>query len=478
MRSNGPKKKRAGDTHAAVIAPPVPVTLPPGLQARDRACRLILDRARAFPEIAGDPLDETGLSSRDAAFAHAIAENATRYWLTLSHLLNGFLKLPLRDLEPAMRAVLLCGAAQIVVMDRIPVHAAIDTSVEWAKRAIRPGAAGMVNAVLRRVAELAGASTAGERPHRQAWSGTRDEIPLPDGSALLLAQPILPEPALERLGVATSHTLWQVSRWAAELGIRKATELAHHDLTAAPVILNVSHAREPLPPSEHLAAHSRAGHVVAGGPRAWLAELLQSRTDAWAQDPSSSLAVESVAGLSPSVVLDLCAGRGTKTRQLAATFPRARIIACDPDAVRSRTLAEVFDGSAQVTVTTPHEARAAWAGRADLVLLDVPCSNTGVLARRAEAKYRCGPTQLARLTAIQREILGAAPAMLAPGGKILYSTCSLDRDENRAVATSVEPHGLRVETEALTLPAGPPGGAPTEYHDGSYSALLSRHPAQ
>lgn len=456
---------------------PPAVATPAGVEARDRAFRLLAGRARSFPEMTGDQLDETGLSARDAALAYAIAQCATRYWLTLTYLLELHLKTPLASLEPPMRAVLLGGAAQIVLMDRVPVHAAIDTSVQWAKRAIRPGAAGMVNAVLRRVAELAGSSASQPRPRRDVWAGGRDEIPLGDGSALVLAHPALPKPAPQRIATATSHPLWLVSRWISRLGMEGARELAHHSLVNAPVILNISHARAGLEPSEYLSPHASPGHVVASGPRDWLATLLGSRKDVWAQDPASARAVAEIAensGQGPRTVLDLCAGQGTKTRQLAAVFPTARVVACDPDPVRSQVLREAFAESRQVTVLTPGEVRADWSGKADLILLDVPCSNTGVLARRLEAKYRCGPAQLSRLTSLQREILESSFPLLAPGGKILYSTCSLDDEENHAIAAGVPGSGLALERETLTLPVGRPGGDPRQYHDGSYSALLSR----
>jgi 16S rRNA (cytosine967-C5)-methyltransferase len=214
--------------------------------------------------------------------------------------------------------------------------------------------------------------------------------------------------------------------------------------------------------------------MVASGARAWLTALLSARSDVWVQDPASSRALADIAGLSPGVILDLCAGQGTKTRQLSALFPNARIFASDPDGSRSQVLRQVFAGSARVKVVPPQEIRETQEGKADLILLDVPCSNTGVLARRTEAKYRAGPAQLSRLAAIQQRIVADAAPLLSPRGMVLYSTCSLDEEENRTIASSGEKFGLRIQRETLTLPAGRPGGEASDYHDGSYSALLSR----
>src|SRR5690606_28607210 len=127
--------------------------------------------------------------------------------------------------------------------------------------------------------------------------------------------------------------------------------------------------------------HRSPAHRVYAGPRERLERLLAARPDIWAQDPASSGAVESAAGLEPGLVVDACAGRGTKTRQLAAMFPAARVIATDTDAQRFAELRRVFEGSERVEVVPPRRLREVVDGGADLVLLDVPCSNTGVLSR-------------------------------------------------------------------------------------------------
>jgi 16S rRNA (cytosine967-C5)-methyltransferase len=173
--------------------------------------------------------------------------------------------------------------------------------------------------------------------------------------------------------------------------------------------------------------------------------------------------------------VDLCAGQGTKTRQLAAVFPTAGIIATDVDGARYRTLADFWRGNERVRVLPIDDAIRDASGRADLVLLDVPCSNTGVLARRVEAKYRCGRAQLDRLIAIQRQIIDRAVPLLSPSGRLLYSTCSIDADENHDQAEwAHQRHGLAIASTSSLLPRGLPGDDPTTYHDGSFSAVLAR----
>ena len=134
---------------------------------RDRAFRAIAARAKVFPEINTGDLDESGLDPRDGALVHMIVDTVCRHWLTLEFLIDLYGKEPLRNVEHKMQAVLLGGAAQIVYMDRVPVHAAIDTAVEWAKKYVRTGAGGMVNAVLDRLARelrLPNAEQSGGKP--------------------------------------------------------------------------------------------------------------------------------------------------------------------------------------------------------------------------------------------------------------------------------------------------------------------------
>ncbi|MBX3357053.1 MAG: hypothetical protein KF745_01365 [Phycisphaeraceae bacterium] len=416
-------------------------------------------------------MDTTALRSIDGAFAHALYDAVIRRWLTLTFILNRYARQPMDRMEPAMQAVLLAGAAQLMLMDRVPAHGAINQAVEWAKRSIRPGSAGLVNAVLRRVAALRGDAAA----RRDRWTNLRDEIPASDGSARVLTEAVLPEPAMERASAATGLPMPVLASWIAAMGPEAAVGAALHTVGAAPVILNVAHARAPLGPAARVTPHSMAGAAIWDGDHADLTEMLSVRTDVWVQDPASALAVAGVAGAAPKVAMDLCAGQGTKTRQLAATFPEARVIATDVDDARRATLRRGFEGHARVTVVEPGEVGGdALRGAVDLILLDVPCSNTGVLSRRLEAKYRFEPARQRSMQTVQRSIVEAAVPMLRPRtGMILYSTCSLEREENEAVCEwAVGRFGLTVRSVRRTLPAGGPGHPDSRYHDGSFSAWL------
>jgi 16S rRNA (cytosine967-C5)-methyltransferase len=447
------------------------------MSAREVVARRLGGLAAAFPDLPPAALQTGGLDDRNATLAHAVFGAVLRRWLTLECLLNSALRTPLRQTEPALQAVLLSGAAQLLFLDRIPPHAALNESVELAKRLVRAGAAGIVNAVLRK---MAGLRAGPEAPIGNLAAPIdprdlpRDALPLADGRWLPLSAPALPEDAMSRLAAATSCPLDLLRRWQVLHGVAEAVRLALHGLVAAPTILNTAHASSPL--SGSLTSHDRPGSHLFTGSRPELISLLDSRRDLWVQDPGSSRAIASIAHLRPLLVVDFCAGQGTKTRQLAATFPQAEIIATDTDSARYETLRASFRDAAQVRILRPETLMREFVGRADLILLDVPCSNTGVLARRVEARYRCGREQLERLTGIQRQIIADAIPLLrtSPRGRILYSTCSIEPKENEGIIDwAVKWHRFRAESAATLLPAGLPGGRPAEYHDGAFAAVLA-----
>jgi 16S rRNA (cytosine967-C5)-methyltransferase len=425
------------------------------------------DQAARFPDLDLSPLDTSGLDRRDAALAHAVYDAVLRRWLTLECVLDAALSKPMRLLEPPLRGVLLAGAAQLLLLDRIPPHAAIHESVELAKVLVRPRAAGLVNAALRRVASMRGAA-------RPRWVGARDEIPLGDGRALALIEAQLPEGAAARLAAATSHPTWAVERWTHAQGADACRRVALHSLVPPPTLLNVAYTTD-VPPETN--PHQAAGFRVFLGTHERLVTLLDRRRDVWVQDPASAAVVRSLRACSgfrtPTRIVDVCAGLGTKTRQLAAEFPEASIIASDADASRLDVLRRVFHGSERVRVHSLDRLLTEVRGDADLALLDVPCSNTGVLARRVEAKYRVSADHLAQLVGVQRRIMERAGPLVRPGGLVLYSTCSLEHEENEAqLEWASAALGWKQEHQERRGCSGLPGEPSAVYSDGSFAGLL------
>ena len=437
---------------------------------RDAAFRYLSRQAERMPELGLFDVQTGAMDARDSALAHAIVDGAVTRWLTLDFIISGLAGRQLRDQEPRMQAVLLGGAVQLLLMDRIPPHAAIDEAVEWAKTNIRPGAGGMANAILRKVAVAKGAKT-------EVWNHHLDSIPLSDGKALMIQGMELPANGRHRLSIACSISGEMLQRWENHYG--DPTYQAMHTLCKSPTVLNVGYAQEELDDSI-LLAHDSPTHRVYTGGRADLIGLLESRPDIWVQDSASSHVVEDIdLAEPPELIVDLCAGKGTKTRQLRERFPQARIVAGDVDEKQLGMLYSVFASDDRVRAVHVDVALDEYAGQADLVLTDVPCTNSGVLARRREARYRPMKKQLARIQPLQKEIVKNAIGLLKPEGTLVYSTCSVEPDENELQTRWIqEKLGLHLVHEHRLDPIGQPGDHWSHYRDGSYSAQFVRTGAQ
>ncbi len=451
---------------------PGPIPGPRLNPGRAAALDRLAEEAARYPEFGLDPLETPHASDRDAALAHAIYDTAVRRWLTISFLAGQHLRQPWDGLEPGVLGALLGGAAQLLFFDRIPPHSAIDEAVEWTKHRVNPQAAGLVNAVLRRIAGMVIRGAGEELERRAAWTGARDELPLADGRALVLAGQVLPPDVARRTAAATGVPTWQVQQWIDVYGEDDALHMAWHSIAPAPTIV---YAPGGMAAHPDLAAHESANHRVFVGARAGLLELLAGHPGLWVQDPTASAAIAGLPEQDATVVVDLCAGRGTKTRQLLARFPAAEVTACEVSTPRLddlQALARSAEG--RLAVCRPDRAAQELRGRCDLVVADVPCSNSGVLARRVEARHRCGARQLARLGEQQREIVALAASLLRPGGMLLYSTCSLETPENAGVAIwAARALGLTIADERQRLPLGGPGEPAGEYQDGGYAAVLT-----
>jgi 16S rRNA (cytosine967-C5)-methyltransferase len=453
-----------------------------GDPGRDGALAHLAAQARRFPDLdLRPPRINERIDPRDAALAHLIIDTAVRRWLTLAHLLETRLERPWDELEPEMQGCLLGGAAQLVFLDRVPAYAVINQAVQWAKLNIRKGAAGLANAVLRRVAALRIAD------HLPAWTGAQDQVLCPDGTAIRLTAPVMPAEPWHRLGIDTSTPRVLVESLRSHLSPDQVRGFMMHSVAQPPITLNTEFASPAtLERIDLLRRHSSPGHHVLIGAPAHLGELLNADRGVWVQDVASAACVrrlrEHLGGRVPGLIVDLCAGQGTKTRQLALTFPSTQIVATDTDPRRLEVLGNLFGHDSpgaypNVRVLRPEEVLITLRGQAEVVLLDVPCSNTGVLARRPEARYRATPRQIEQLVQLQRAILEQGDSLLIDrhGGVLVYSTCSIDPRENIQQARhATRAFRLSLAQEQTLHPTGQPGGDPCAYTDGAYSALLCR----
>jgi 16S rRNA (cytosine967-C5)-methyltransferase len=298
------------------------------------------------------------------------------------------------------------GAYQLLYLDRVPAHAVIHDAVELMKYGNERGAAGMVNAVLRKM-QRSGTSRPGERS-----SGSIESAKL-------------------------AHPAWMVERWVQRYGAEAAEAICRWD--QEPAALTVRADPEAVfsdletEPGHFLTA---ARHVVRGDPGE-SAAVREGR--ARIQDEASQLVAEIAAAGDAKRVLDLCAAPGGKTAILAERMPEARITAVDIsrkrlDAMRrsmTDSLAQRIDF--EVGDATKLDLQSEW----DLILCDVPCSGTGTMARNPEIRLRVSEADLGRQHARQAAILRAGLRGLKPGGRLVYSTCSLESEENETVVAEV-----------------------------------------
>ena len=375
------------------------------------------------------------LSLADRHLATALVMGVLRWQIALDGQLRRLLDRPGQKIAEEVMITLRLGAFQLLHMDRIPAHAALSESVELCRAAGQPHAAGMVNAVLRKVAAA--------RPTSQNQTMAHPES----------AGPIFErtEVFAERLG----HPAWLVERWVAAYGRAAAMKICKAD-------------------QEEPAA---GGLFPDGG--AGLPQI----------DDGSRLVAEIAARALPQVegrparVWDCCAAPGGKTLVLAARLAGAEILATDVSerrvAAMAGRLARHDDAAGVKTAAIDATRLPASAGEFDLVLCDVPCSGTGTLGRNPEIRLRLAAADLERQAARQRSLLAAGLARVAPGGRLVYSTCSLEREENEAVVKAVaagwrrvsidmpQADGRIVDGALRTLPGVDPC-------DGFYAVVLER----
>jgi 16S rRNA (cytosine967-C5)-methyltransferase len=442
--------------------------------ARKTAFRILLavERGKAH---ADDLLRERQVSAllpADRNLATALVLGALRWQLWLDAQIRPLLKRPNAKLDLEVLIALRLGAFQLWFLDRIPAHAAIDESVELTKQSGHRFAAGMVNAVLR-----AGAAR---------------------GKLLD-----------ERLAEKDAHPAWMVERWIRFYGPDATQAICRHGQSqprltlrfgSASIEEELKTAGIELEPAELLTA---ARTVVSGDVTASIA-FREDR--ARVQDEGSQLIGELAACAFETLVenrkriLDACAAPGGKTLILAERLPEIKIVACESSAKRFADLRKRLASCAdRLECRLADAASLEENSTFDFALADVPCSGTGTLGRNPEIRHRLQMEDLQRLTERQGAILRGALHAVRPGGRVIYSTCSLEPEENEQVVAkaltenpnvrqiSLAPVVDAMQRKEILLPKGAeqlqkyliadgalrllPGGMPT---DGFFIALLER----
>ncbi|HEX5815465.1 MAG TPA: 16S rRNA (cytosine(967)-C(5))-methyltransferase RsmB [Methylomirabilota bacterium] len=416
--------------------------------ARALAAR-VLERVEADEAWADLALDaevrRAAPSPRDVALATEVVYGTLRWQRYLDWVLQPHSRRRLESLDPRVRVILRMTAYQLLFLERVPAFAAVNDAVSLA-RGRKPGRAEYTNAVLRSFARR----------------GAREREPAP------------PRDPVDALAVRCSFPTWLAERWIRRFGAGEAEALMRAFNERPPMTLRTNTLRLTR---EALAARLAAEDDVATRPTPYAPEGLVAapggEPGAWrafregacvAQDEASMLVAHLLEPRPGETVADACAAPGTKTTHLAQLMEnRGRIVALDPEPAR---LARVDEATARLGISivetasgTAQEHAGALTDACDAALIDAPCSNLGVLRRNPEVKWRRRPGDLAAAATRQAAILDAAAAMLKPGGRLVYATCSLEPEENDGVVAGFLARHPRFRVET-------PGSFPLALDDG------------
>lgn len=386
----------------------------PGLAPRSAAWRVLHDLRHGVPLDRALQRALSGLGDADRALAHEIAAGVLRQRDPLDaalvpHLAGGTTKV--RD---DVLDILRLGAYQLLYLDRVPAHAAVDTAVTLARRFGGAGVGGFVNAVLRKVAD------------RDSGLGNRDSANTP--------RPETRDPSPGSLAAQFSHPEWLVSRWMQRFGPDETERLLRANNQRPELVIQPARWSEDAiiasldaagVPWQH--APFSAGLVVSGRRPT---ELPGFGAGAWyVQDPAQALVVRFAAVPEASTILDAAAAPGGKAIALSRTA--GLLVAADLRPSRIRRLRENLTraGSGAFAVIAADAEHPAIRS-SDVVVLDAPCLGTGAFARHPDARWRVTPEALATVAQRAGRMLGSLATVVRPGGMLVFATCSLEPEEN------------------------------------------------
>lgn len=415
-----------------------------GQDARSLALETLMNilEEGAYANIAvNERLQQSHLKGPDRGFFTELVYGTTRTVNTLDWALAHFLKKDLARFTPAIRNVLRLGAYQLLYLERVPSRAAVHQSVELAKAYGHQGVAALVNGVLRNLLRR------------------QEEVVFPD----------LEEEPIRHIALKYSHPEWLVDRWVAEFGVEDTIRLCRYNNTSSPLTLRVNTlktTREEL--TMKLAARGIEAKESSYAPEGLIVEQWPGLEEVeefseglfLMQDESSMLVAHALKPDQGATVIDACAAPGTKTTHLAQLMEnRGEIWAVD---VHRHKLGLIQENSRRLGISIiqtrlgdARELLQVVEQRANYVLVDAPCSGLGVLGRRADARWRKTPEQVAAMPDLQLAILKGGAEAVADGGVLVYSTCSIAPEENQGVISRFLADNPDFRLEDLTgfLPA-------------------------
>ena len=397
-------------------------------------------------------LDQTPLSPQDAALSSRIVYGVMQNQLLLDYYLAAYCSQKLEHLQTPLLNILRMGAYQILFLDKVPDSAAVNESVELAKLCVRGQASGLVNAVLRKL------------------SKSKSELP-----ALPAGDPV------RRMSLQYSHPKWLVKRLTALLGPEEAEAFLTINNQIAPLTVQINS----LKITEEELIRELETDGVSAKPHPWVpgSLALSGTGDVTAltafrnghfliQDPAAALTAFS-AGLQPgNRVLDVCAAPGGKAFGAAiAMGDQGSVLACDLHANKLSRIQEgarrLDLGCIETAAVDGRDFHPQWEEAFDVVLVDAPCSGLGIIRKKPDIRYKKAD-DLFTLPVIQSAILENAARYVKPGGRLLYSTCTILPEENQDVAEGFLAQHPDFSREKLPLPA-------SEGTDGQITLWPQRH---
>src|SRR5579859_4109788 len=373
------------------------------------------------------------LSSKDHALATELVMGVLRWRSRLDDEITASSSQPLKKLDLEVLITLRLALYQFRFSDRIPPRAALNESVELVKRARKRSAAPFVNAVLRKLSSPS-------------------------------LCPSVPSVVASEIAKTWAHPLWLVERWVEEYGLAAAEKICEHNQSTPITTIRL---RQPAAETELLAEgiQLHPGALLSSARRVQSGDVTKTRAfrerRIVIQDEASQL-VAALIGHG-SRILDCCAAPGGKTLAIADQNPESEITAVELHPHRARLLQKVLSTTAHTQVLAADARLLPIAQPYNRILADVPCSGTGTLARNPEIKWRLKPDDLTELHERQVAILRSALTHLEPGGRLVYSTCSLEKEENEDVIDAVleENQSVRVRDCREELDRLKSGGALT-----------------
>ncbi|GAB4148965.1 MAG: 16S rRNA (cytosine(967)-C(5))-methyltransferase RsmB [Planctomycetaceae bacterium] len=446
--------------------------------ARELAFR-ILDKHFRTDEFASRILEQlrqsTTLDEREIRLSMEMVYTVIRRQSTLNAVLEQYVARARHQVEGQLWTLLQLGVTQLIFLDSIPRHAAIHETVEVAKRLGRRGWPGFLNGVLRALNR--------DLTDETTDAAASNAVPLVQNRFRVLKRDVFPDPSADVVSWfsrAFSFPQWLAVRWSDRLQPAELFQMGFWFNAPPSLTLRINLLKTTRENSLQLLTENK---ITAHAGQHSAAVILNQTTDVTrlpgfseglfsVQDESAMNVADLLDPQPGETVLDMCAAPGTKTTHLAERMQnQGRILATD---IKQKRLRHVRENAERFGLGIIHPVliqpglMPTDANTFDAALVDAPCSNTGVLGKRPEARWRLHERELPELAALQKQLLNSACDSVRPGGRVVYSTCSIEPDENSEVVRNIleKRSDMSLVRECEFSPGNP--------FDGGYQALLQR----